>query len=112
MESALVTAAVVQTNPVEFDATRTIENLPEEREDLRRYFETAIITARLGNILVGLDLDGELIQVAGLDRDDIAYGEYDFDVMGHLALPNVFRFHVNQQVQSIIALSSKGEPNV
>jgi hypothetical protein len=45
MESALATAAVVQTNPVGFDATRRIENLPEEREALRRFVETAIIMA-------------------------------------------------------------------
>jgi hypothetical protein len=116
VESALVTAAViaavVQATPVEFDATCTIENLPEEREGLRCCFGTAIIMAPLGNILVELDLDGELIQVAGLDRDDIAYGEYDFDVVAHYASPDVFRFHATEQAQSTTALSSKGEPNV
>ncbi|GEO15888.1 hypothetical protein [Microvirga aerophila] len=96
MESALATAAVVQTNPVGFDATRRIENLPEEREDLRRFVGTAIIMAPLANILVELDLDGE----------------YDFDVVAHHASPDVFRFHVNEQAQSTTALSSKGEPNV
>jgi predicted amidohydrolase len=112
MESASVTVAVVQATPVEFNATRTIENLPEKREDLRRCFGTAIIMAPLGNILVELDLDGELIQVAELDRDDIASGEYDFDVVAHYASPDVFRSHANEQAQSTTALSSKGEPNV
>jgi hypothetical protein len=69
------------SKPTRSDSTRRIENLPEEREDLRRFVETAIIMAPLANILVELDLDGE----------------YDFDVVAHHASPDVFRFHVNEQ---------------
>lgn len=63
------------------------------------------IVGPLGNVLVKPNFDGELIQVAELDRGDIARGKYDFDVAGHYSRPDVFRLHVNEQAQSAVALS-------
>ena len=63
------------------------------------------IVGPLGNVLVKPSFDGELIQVAELDRGDIARGKYDFDVAGHYSRPDVFRLHVNEQAQSAVALS-------
>ncbi|MBP2311796.1 carbon-nitrogen hydrolase family protein [Azospirillum soli] len=63
------------------------------------------IVGPLGNVLVKPNFGGELIQVAELDRGDIARGKYDFDVAGHYSRPDVFRLHVNEQVQSAVALS-------
>lgn len=63
------------------------------------------IVGPLGNVLVKPSFDGELIQVAELDRGDIARGKYDFDVVGHYSRPDVFRLHVNEQAQSAVALS-------
>jgi nitrilase len=69
------------------------------------------IVGPLGNILAAPDFDGELIQVAELDRGDIARGKYDFDVVGHYSRPDVFRLHVNEQAQSAVSLSGR-EPHV
>lgn len=69
------------------------------------------IVGPLGNVLVRPNFDGELIQVAELDRGDIARGKYDFDVVGHYSRPDVFRLHVNEQAQSAVSLSG-GEPHV
>jgi nitrilase len=69
------------------------------------------IVGPLGNVLVKPNFDGELIQVAELDRGDIARGKYDFDVAGHYSRPDVFRLHVNEQAQSAVSLSG-GEPHV
>ncbi|WP_404286859.1 carbon-nitrogen hydrolase family protein [Microvirga sp. RSM25] len=69
------------------------------------------IVGPLGNVLVRPNFDGELIQVAELDRGDIARGKYDFDVVGHYSRPDVFRLHVNERAQSAVSLSG-GEPHV
>lgn len=63
------------------------------------------IVGPLGNVLVRPNFDGELIQIAELDPGDIARGKYDFDVVGHYSRPDVFRLHVNEQAQSVVALS-------
>ena len=68
------------------------------------------IVGPLGNVLVRPNFDGELIQLAELDRGDIARGKYDFDVVGHYARPDIFRLHVNEQAQSVVARSG-GEPD-
>jgi nitrilase len=54
------------------------------------------------------DLGGESIRIAGLDRDDIARGKCNFDVVRHYPRPDAFRFHINEAAQSAVALSSKG----
>jgi nitrilase len=69
------------------------------------------IVGPLGNVLVKPSFDGELIQVAELDRGDIARGKFDLDVVGHYARPDVFHLHVNEQPFSAVSVS-EGEPHV
>jgi len=69
------------------------------------------IVGPLGNVLVEPSFDGELIQVAELDRGDIARGKFDLDVVGHYARPDIFHLHVNEQPLSAVSVS-EGEPHV
>jgi len=48
----------------------------------------------------------ECILTAELDMDNIARGIYDFDVVGHHALPDIFRLHVNEQPQPVVVRSA------
>jgi len=68
------------------------------------------IVGPLGNVLVKPCFDGELIQVAELDPNDIARGKFDLDVVGHYARPDIFRLDVNEHPQSVVCLS-EGERN-
>lgn len=108
----LVTAAVVQTNLVNFDENRGTEPLPEKREDRRWCFGAPRTMTALEKIPVTLDLDGELIQDIEFQGDDMAFGECDFDIVAYYAGPDGFRFHADEQAQSTTALSPKGEPHV
>ena len=54
----------------------------------------------LGKVLAGPLWDREGILTAELDREDIARGKYDFDVVGHYARPDIFQLQVNEAVQS------------
>jgi hypothetical protein len=56
-----------------------------------------MIVSPLGEILAGPEVDGEAIVRAELDLGKIAEGNYDFDVVGHYARPDVFRLSVNEQ---------------
>ncbi len=70
-------------------------------DDLERWPATlsrggTAIYGPLGECLAG-PLHGEAgILYADLDRDEIARGKFDFDVVGHYARPDVFRLHVNE----------------
>jgi nitrilase len=64
------------------------------------------IVGPLGTVLVEPNFDGELIQIAELDRGEIARGKFDFDVAGHYARPDVFRLHVNEQPMSPVVAST------
>lgn len=70
------------------------------------------IVGPLGQVLVEPDFTGEKIQIAELDRRDIARGKYDFDVTGHYARPDVFRLHVNERPQPAVVSNSgvAGDP--
>ena len=70
------------------------------------------IVGPLGQVLVQPDFTGETIQLAELDRRDIARGKYDFDVTGHYARPDVFRLHVNERPQPAVVSNSgtAGDP--
>ncbi|HEY9280594.1 MAG TPA: nitrilase-related carbon-nitrogen hydrolase [Eoetvoesiella sp.] len=58
------------------------------------------IISPLGEILAGPDYESESILVAQLDLDDIARGQFDFDVVGHYARPDVFTLLVNERPAS------------
>ena len=49
----------------------------------------------LGNILVEPSFEGEVIRLAELDRQIIARGKYDLDVVGHYSRPDVFSLNVD-----------------
>jgi nitrilase len=50
-----------------------------------------------GNVLAGPNYAGEAILIADLDRDEIARGKYDLDVVGHYARPDIFELRVNER---------------
>lgn len=55
------------------------------------------IIGPLGQQLAGPVYGQECILTADLDRDDLARGKFDFDVVGHYSRPDVFRLEVNEQ---------------
>lgn len=58
-----------------------------------------IIVDPLGRILAGPDYSGETILTAELDTDDIPRAQFDFDVVGHYARPDIFTLSVNEEAQ-------------
>ena len=63
----------------------------------------AIIIDPLGRVLAGPDYSGETILTADLDTDDIPRAQFDFDVVGHYARPDVFSLIVDEQPKAAIA---------
>jgi nitrilase len=59
----------------------------------------------LGQLLAGPARDGEEILFADIDLDQIARGEFDFDVDGHYARPDVFRLLVDEEPHPPVAPS-------
>jgi nitrilase len=49
-----------------------------------------------GTLLAGPNYEGEGVLVAEVDREAIARGKFDLDVIGHYARPDVFRLVVNE----------------
>ncbi len=64
------------------------------------------IVGPLGKVLAGPLWDKEGILTAEIDREDIARGKYDFDVVGHYARPDIFQLHVNEAVQAPVVTDS------
>jgi len=64
------------------------------------------IVGPLGKVLAGPLWDKEGILTAEIDREDIARGKYDFDVVGHYARPDIFQLHVNEAVQAPVITDS------
>jgi nitrilase len=60
-----------------------------------------------GNFLAGPNVDGEAILVADLDRDQIARGKYDLDVVGHYARPDIFQLFVDEGVKRPVTYSER-----
>jgi nitrilase len=44
----------------------------------------------------------ETVLTADLDRADLARAQFDFDVVGHYARPDVFRLEVNEQPMKLV----------
>lgn len=55
----------------------------------------SVIVSPLGEVIAGPLYDQEGILYADVDLDEIVRGKLDFDVTGHYARPDVFRFAVN-----------------
>ena len=53
----------------------------------------------------------EDILIADLDLRDIAYSQFDFDVVGHYARPDVFKLIVNEEKKENIEWENKGYSN-
>jgi nitrilase len=53
-----------------------------------------------GEIIAGPDFEGETILTAEIDRDMIARGKFDFDVVSHYARPDVFQLVVDERQRS------------
>ena len=62
----------------------------------------AIIVDPLGRVLAGPDYSGETILTADLDTDDIVRAQFDFDVIGHYARPDVFRLMVDVEPKAAV----------
>jgi nitrilase len=57
----------------------------------------------LGTVLVEPSFEGEAIRVAEIDRRIIARGNYDLDVVGHYARPDVFNLTVDTSAKSAVS---------
>ncbi|CCF00972.1 putative nitrilase (plasmid) [Sinorhizobium fredii HH103] len=62
----------------------------------------AIIVDPLGRVVAGPDYSGETILTADLDTDDIPRAQFDFDVVGHYARPDVFKLVVDEEPKSAV----------
>jgi nitrilase len=76
----------------------------EIRQELDAWPETlcrggSAIYGPLGECLAGPLFDEEGILTASLDMTAIARAKFDFDVVGHYARPDVFRFEVVETPQ-------------
>ena len=60
----------------------------------------SVIYSPAGDCLAGPLYDQEGILTAELDLGDIGRGKFDFDVVGHYARPDVFRFTVDERPQA------------
>lgn len=68
----------------------------------------SVIVGPLGNVLAGPDFNGETILSAEIDTDDIVRAQFDHDVNGHYARPDLFRLVVNEQPRkSVMAVDER-----
>jgi len=70
-----------------------IEELSDQPEVLCR--GGSVIVGPLGEVIAGPLYDKEGILYADLDMTEVARSKFDFDVVGHYARPDVFKFQVN-----------------
>ncbi len=71
-----------------------IEELADQPEVICR--GGSVIINPLGDVIAGPLYGEEGILYANLDLVEVARGKFDFDVVGHYARPDVFRFEVNR----------------
>jgi nitrilase len=55
-----------------------------------------------GRVLAGPARDGEAVLVADLDKDEIARGKFDLDVVGHYARPDIFSLRVDRVARQAV----------
>ena len=90
----------------------TREMYPEDLEiknELDAWPETlcrggSAVYSPMGDLLAGPLWDREGILYADLDMSEVPRGKFDFDVTGHYARPDVFRFSVDQREQAPVDL--------
>ena len=59
------------------------------------------IISPLGKVLAGPYRDGPAILTAEIDLKEIIRGQYDFDVKGHYARPDIFKLEINEKENKI-----------
>ena len=82
----------------------TREMYPDDlplREELEKQPEVmclggSVIVSPMGEVIAGPLYDEEGILYAALDLTEVARGKLDFDVTGHYARPDVFKFEVDE----------------
>lgn len=57
----------------------------------------SLIVSPMGDILAGPNYGAECILTAEIDRNLIAGGKFDLDVVGHYARPDIFQLHVDER---------------
>jgi len=57
----------------------------------------SLIVSPMGDILAGPNYEAECILTAEIDRNLIAGGKFDLDVVGHYARPDIFQLHVDER---------------
>lgn len=62
----------------------------------------SVIISPMGELIQGPAWGSENILFADLDIDEITRAKMDFDVMGHYARPDVFKFDIPEQPETII----------
>ena len=62
------------------------------------------IISPLGQVLAGPLFDQPTILTAELDLDEIVRGQYDLDVVGHYARPDLFQLTVNRALQTAVTV--------
>lgn len=60
----------------------------------------------LGNVLAGPANGDETLLTADIDLDAIPRAQFDFDVIGHYARPDVFRLEVDERARPAVARAS------
>lgn len=64
----------------------------------------------LGNVLAGPATGDETLLTADLDLDAIPRAQFDFDVTGHYARPDVFRLEVDERARTAVAAAPAAIP--
>ena len=59
------------------------------------------IISPLGKVLAGPYRDGSTILTAEIDLKEIIRGQYDFDVKGHYARPDIFKLEINEKENKV-----------
>lgn len=63
----------------------------------------SVMVDPLGNVLTGPKRDGEGLLVAEIDMDAILEAQFDLDVTGHYARPDLFELRVNRSTQQAVS---------
>jgi nitrilase len=62
----------------------------------------SVIISPMGEVLAGSLLNKEGILIAELDTSEIIRAKMDFDVIGHYARPDIFKFKAEDQPETIV----------
>jgi nitrilase len=66
----------------------------------------SMIVGPLGDVLAGPNYDGETVLTAEIDTDDITRAQFDLDLNGHYARPDLFRLLVNEERRQSVSTAA------